>query len=151
MDEGLIYEEGTPQQIFDNPQKEKTRTFINRIRSYEYRISSPNFDLYELQAEMESFCEKHMISKKTSGYVVHLAEEVLTLMKDFSDIRIGLSYSEKEGTVELTCKSTGAPFNPLDESAAEDDIGIKLIKARCSAIDYQYGERENVLVMKMKT
>jgi polar amino acid transport system ATP-binding protein len=33
MDEGLIYEEGTPEQIFDHPCKEKTRAFINRIRS----------------------------------------------------------------------------------------------------------------------
>ena len=28
MDEGTIYEAGTPQQIFERPQKEKTRAFI---------------------------------------------------------------------------------------------------------------------------
>lgn len=28
MDEGLIYEEGSPEQIFDHPRKEKTRRFI---------------------------------------------------------------------------------------------------------------------------
>ena len=32
MDQGVVYEEGTPEQIFENPQKERTRIFINRIR-----------------------------------------------------------------------------------------------------------------------
>ncbi|MDD5061777.1 MAG: amino acid ABC transporter ATP-binding protein, partial [Candidatus Marinimicrobia bacterium] len=44
MDGGIIYEEGTPQQIFDNPQKEKTRAFIHRIRSLNYHIASPDYD-----------------------------------------------------------------------------------------------------------
>ena len=33
MNEGVIYEEGTPQQIFENPQREATRAFTNRIRT----------------------------------------------------------------------------------------------------------------------
>lgn len=33
MDEGVIYEQGTPQQIFEAPQREKTRAFIRQIRS----------------------------------------------------------------------------------------------------------------------
>ncbi len=33
MDEGLIYEDGPAEQIFSAPLKEKTRTFINRMRS----------------------------------------------------------------------------------------------------------------------
>ena len=66
MDEGLIYEEGTPAQIFENPQKEKTRAFIHRIRSLERRITSPDFDLYAMQAEMEAFCNKHMLPKEVT-------------------------------------------------------------------------------------
>ncbi|MBR5835157.1 MAG: hypothetical protein IKY66_03240 [Bacteroidales bacterium] len=33
MDQGIIYEDGTPEQIFDNPQKPNTIAFIKRIRS----------------------------------------------------------------------------------------------------------------------
>ena len=32
MDEGIIYEEGTPDEIFDSPKKEKTRKFINGLK-----------------------------------------------------------------------------------------------------------------------
>ena len=84
MDEGLIYEEGTPAQIFDNPQKEKTRAFIHRIRSFEHRITSPDYDLYAVQAEMEAFCDKHMLPKEFTGYVEHITEEVLLLQRDFT-------------------------------------------------------------------
>ncbi len=32
MDEGIIAEEGTPQQIFEQPQNERTRAFLKRVR-----------------------------------------------------------------------------------------------------------------------
>ncbi|MCX6224900.1 MAG: amino acid ABC transporter ATP-binding protein [Bacteroidia bacterium] len=150
MDEGLIYEEGTPEQIFDNPQKEKTKAFINRIRSLQYRFTSPDYDLYALQSGMELFCEKHMLSKKVAGYVVHITEEVLVLQKDFTEINLSLSYSEKDGSVELVCASAGVPANPMEEDTREDDIGIKLIRARCTSIDYRYEGGRNVLVLRMK-
>jgi polar amino acid transport system ATP-binding protein len=150
MDEGVIYEEGTPEQIFDHPQKGKTKAFIQRIRSFHYRITSRDYDLYAMQAEMEEFCDKHMLPKKVTGYVLHMAEEVLCLQQDFSDIQVSLSYSEKDGGVELVCVSGGAPVNPLEEGVAEDDFGIKLIKARCRQVEYRYENGKNILVLKIR-
>ena len=150
MDEGLIYEEGPPAQIFDNPQKEKTKAFINRIRSLHSQITSRDYDLYALQGEMENFCEKHMLSKKVSGYVVHIAEEVLCLQKDFSDIRLSLTYSEKEGTVELVCSSAGVPLNPLEDEELKDDIGLKLIRGRCTSVEYRLEDGKNILTLRLR-
>ncbi|MFA6127486.1 MAG: amino acid ABC transporter ATP-binding protein [Bacteroidales bacterium] len=150
MDEGLIYEEGTPEQIFDHPQKEKTRAFINRIRRLDHRITSPDYDLYAMQAVMEAFCDKHMLSKKVTGIVVHIAEEVLILQKDFSDIRISLSFSEKDSSVELVCESAGNQYDPLAGEAGDDEIAIRIIRARCHSIDYLYENGKNILVLKLK-
>ena len=150
MDEGIIYEEGTPQQIFEDPQHEKTRAFINRIRSMSYHISSPDYDLYALQGEMEAFCDKHTLSKKITGVVQHIAEELLCLQHDFSNITVGLSFSEKDGTVEMLCESSGEPFNPFEEVTEENEIGITLIKARCSSVDYTFEGGKNQLLLKMK-
>ncbi len=42
LDEGGIYEEGMPGQIFDHPQRERTRQFIGRLRvSYPYTDFDP--------------------------------------------------------------------------------------------------------------
>jgi polar amino acid transport system ATP-binding protein len=151
MDEGVIYEEGPPEQIFENPVREKTRAFIHRIRSMTREIHSRDYDLYSLQGEMEDFCIKHMVSKKLTGHVLHLAEEVIGLQQDYSDIRISLSYSEKEGTLVLVCSSKGNPFNPLEPGALDDDIGLKLIQARSKSIDYAYDNGTNTLTLKLLT
>jgi len=150
MDEGIIYEEGTPEQIFENPQRPKTKAFINRIRSFNYNIKSREYDLYAMQAELEAFCEKHMFSKKLSGYLILISEEVLCLQKDFSDINLSLSYSEKDGKLQMVCQSAGEPFNLLEPGEDGDDIGITLIKAKCDKLEYKYENGSNILLLDLK-
>lgn len=150
MDEGLIYEEGTPEQIFENPKREKTKTFIHRIRSATRQITSKDYDLYAIQGEMEIFCEKHMLSRKVSDDVALIIEEVLSLQTDFSDIEISLSYHEKSGSIEFSCESTGSPVNPLENRTPEDEIGVRILKSRCKSIDYRYENGKNVIDLTVK-
>lgn len=150
MDGGIIYEEGTPQQIFDNPQKEKTRAFIHRIRSLNYHIASADYDLYALQAELEAFCEKHMLSKKASDNIALISEEVLGIQSNYSNLDLSLSYSEKDGGVEMVCESEGNPVNPLEEGALKDDLGLMLMKSRSDNIEYKYENGRNILTLGVK-
>lgn len=150
MDEGIIYEEGTPQQIFENPQKEKTKVFINRIRSLHYPINSKHYDLYAMNAKVEAFCEKHLLSRKVCANVLLLIEEILLLQTDFSDIDICLAYSEKSGHLEFVLETAGSPANPLEESEQDDDLGLMLIKSRCETIQYRYENGKNILSCQLK-
>lgn len=149
MDEGTIYEEGTPDMIFENPVREKTRAFIHRVRSLRYQINGRDYDLYALQGEMEMFCEKHFISRKTGGLVQLMSEELLLLQKDFHDIVISLSYSEKDGSVELLCESAGHPFNPFETGDDEEEIGVKLIRDLCKGLEYSYRENKNCVLLRI--
>ncbi len=81
MDEGGIYEEGTPEAIFDHPQKEKTRAFVNRIRSHACRVGSADYDLYAMNAGIEAFCEKHILPRKTRHNLLLAVEELLELYR----------------------------------------------------------------------
>lgn len=150
MDEGIIYEEGTPQQIFENPSREKTRAFIHRIRSLHYHIASRDYDLYALQAEMEAFCDKHLFTKEVKRSILLIAEEILGVQQDFTDIDLNLSYSEKHGGVELVCENAGNSFNPFEEGALEDDLGITLIKSRCENITYKYEDGKNIQTLEVR-
>ena len=150
MDEGIIYEEGTPEVIFENPVRDKTKAFINRIRSLNYHISSSAYDLYAMNAEIETFCEKHMLSAKVTEYVIQVAEEALILQNDFNDLDVSLAFSEKDGSVELLCESTGLPFNPMEEGALEDPIGLSIIRNRCKIVNYSYANARNTLFMAVK-
>jgi polar amino acid transport system ATP-binding protein len=149
MDEGIIYEEGPPDQIFDSPQREKTKAFIHRIRSADFHIAGSNYDLYSIQAGIQAFCDKHFLSHRISGFAQLVAEELLLLQKDYSDITLRLSYSEKTGTLDLTCESTGEQHNPLSEEHQEDNIGIRLILGRCLSSEFTYKNNRNTLILKI--
>lgn len=147
MDEGIIYEEGPPEKIFDAPEREKTKAFINKIRSLNFEITSVYYDLYAIQAEMHTFFEKHILPRKVAEFALHVTEEILLIQKNFTDIHLQLSYSEKEGKISLICENTGAPENPLLD---EDDIGLKIIQARCQSVDYSYEEGKNILKITIR-
>jgi polar amino acid transport system ATP-binding protein len=153
MDEGLIYEEGTPEQIFEHPQKEKTRAFINRILSYTRRISSPDYDLYAMNAEIEAFCEKQILPKKTRYNVLLLVEELLQIYAPYLNIIVldmTITYSEKNDRLELICESTGEQANPIESESLTDELGVMIIRNLTESIDYQWLNGKNRLQFLIK-
>ncbi len=149
MDEGIIYEEGSPEQLFDNPQKEKTRAFIQRIRSYTCRISSPDYDLYAMNAEIEAFCEKQILPKKTRDSLLLLVEELLQIYTPYlpaTVLDLTISYSEKSERLEVVCESAGEAANPLDsDNLSDDDLGLTIIIKLTESIEYRYINSKNIL------
>ncbi|MGI6549224.1 MAG: amino acid ABC transporter ATP-binding protein [Syntrophomonadales bacterium] len=150
MDEGIIYEEGTPEELFENPQKEKTRAFINRVRTLRCRITSEDYDLYGMNGEIQAFCEKHLLSRRVCGNVLLLVEEILVLQQDFSDITVSLAYSEKSGNLELVVESAGIPLNPLETGSQDDQLGQVLIRSRSESCDYSYENEKNILLCRVR-
>lgn len=128
MDQGVIYEEGTPEQIFDNPQKERTRIFINRIRDYNYTIHSPKFDLYELQGGMVRFCERYFLSPAIQFRVQLLAEEILQQVPlDKGDVEFALRYSEAEESISIELLMPEGITSVLKETT-DNAISMSIIK-----------------------
>lgn len=153
MDEGLVYEEGTPEQIFENPQKPNTRAFINRIRSYHCRITSPDFDLYAMTAEIEAFCEKQILPKRSRHDLLLLVEEILQIYRPrLSAIALDLTiaYSEKSNRVEVVCESAGEAEDPLDAKALADDLGLRIIRTMAERIEYRREGGRNRLELQLR-
>lgn len=153
MDEGVIYEEGTPQQIFDNPQKEKTRAFINRIRSLNYRIDSGDYDLYAMNAEIELFCERQVLSKKTRQNLLLLVEELVQMHLSLlpkTPFDLTIAYSEKKESLELLLVSGGEEINLLDRSLLPDELGLNIITHLAEQIQYQRVDDKNRVLVSLK-
>ncbi|MEN3975739.1 amino acid ABC transporter ATP-binding protein [Emcibacter sp. SYSU 3D8] len=153
MDEGLIYEEGPPSQIFDNPQREKTSAFINRIRSYVSHIASPDFDLYALNAEIETFCEKHIVPREARRNLMLLVEEVLQIHKPWlvrGRLDLTVSYSEKNGQLELDCECDGDAGNQMHPDEGEDGLEAMIINSLCERIDYRVADGRSRLEFLVK-
>jgi len=133
MDQGVVYEEGTPEQIFEHPREERTRVFINRIRDYHYIIRSPRYDLYELQAGMMQFCAKYFLPQLVQFNVQLLTEEVLQIIPlDKGEIDLALKYSEKTGGVSLELLMPAGITSVLkDKNFSPDDLSMTIVRGLC--------------------
>lgn len=153
MDEGGIYEKGTPRQIFESPRREKTRAFIHRIRNFNYRINSPAYDLYALNAEVETFCEKQILPKETRQKIQLVIEEMLQLYLPAlatTPLELTLAYSEKTANLDLIFETTGAPFDPFDKSQQPDQLGFDIVSGLCASIDSQRVEDKTRITLQLE-
>lgn len=91
MDEGIIYEEGTPEEIFENPKKDKTLQFVKKLFVLEEEILSRDYDFEVLVKKIY----KQMTQMKSIGNIWH--NSVLLL-----DELINLNYSWRLGHAHET-------------------------------------------------
>lgn len=130
MDEGGIYEDGPPEQVFDNPQREKTKAFINRIRCYNISIRSKNFDVFEMNANIEEFAHKNLLTAKQLRNIQLYVEEVvihgLVNKLDKPDLKLEISYFETSGMIEIVVEQFGIIANPLEH--IEDDLAAMIVE-----------------------
>ncbi len=153
MDQGVIYESGPPEQIFDAPQRERTRAFIRRIRTLSARIASPDYDLYALHAEIDAFGDKHILPRSVRERLQLVVEEVLllyapTLQRAPIDLSIG--YSEQDRSVELQWETVADAPDPLDESLLEDAIGLGLVRSLTEGALFTREDGQSRLTLRIK-
>jgi len=140
MDEGRIYEEGTSSEIFDNPQKEKTREFIYRIRNFHYHIQGKDYDLYDLKAGIENFCIKHFLDAKSIFRLQLVVEEILQLCTTEGDalirtraisnsggLELCVSYSEKSNELSVEISADSRLKTILNQVNGSDGISLSII------------------------
>jgi ABC-type polar amino acid transport system, ATPase component len=147
MDEKGIYEEGTPSQIFDTPRKPKTRAFIKKITSFSYDIRGKSFDLYELNARVEGFLQKHMFTDRQIRNVQLVCEELLSgiLLSAFPDASIAFTAEYSEVSTEVTIQAEfDGPAYDL-KIAAEGGMSLAIIEKYAKSISSVSVEGKNRL------
>ena len=153
MDEGIIFEEGPPEQIFVRPQKEKTRAFIHRIKSFSFEIRSRAFDLYALNAGVEAFGRRQFLTEKQI-YNIQLVLEELIVNKLLPaggksvDIVVTVGFSETSGAIDLVIDYAGESFNPFDQTG-EDDLPMILVQKLVAGHEHVWQEQRNNLKLSL--
>lgn len=141
MDEGGIYEEGTPEQIFDDPQRPKTRAFIHKIRSFSYETGGRGFDLYELNGKLEEFLKKQMFADKKIHTMQLISEELLCNLLPDIDIDHTVEYSDETDETIITTAYGGGRDDPLSDK--EDDLSLMIIKKSSKEVVYNFTDGKN--------
>ena len=122
MDEGGIYEDGAPQQVFDNPLRENTRRFVRRLKVLELNIESRDYDFLGMAGEIDQYCNKSQIPPKLASRI-HLAFEELVqqmLIPALASphIQATIEYSEADARATMTVRYNGAPYDVLEKGDA---------------------------------
>lgn len=143
MDQGEIYEDGPPEQIFDNPQRELTRRFVSRLKVLEYSIKSRGFDFIGFNTLLEEFGRKNRIAQKTIYNLQSYFEEmcmqlILPRLDDPFEIKVDIEYSEEKEAATIDIRYSGEPFDPMNT-----DRAISKAMAQNAAHDILYSVTES--------
>jgi len=129
LDNGEIYEEGTPEQIFTNPQKELTRRFIYKLKVLEIEIEDSSCDIPGIYSQIADYCSRNQIPPKTALRMQLVFEELVQqiLMQELAEkhIRFRVEYSEADESAEIIVEFSGEPF---DLEKTENQLSLTLVK-----------------------
>ncbi len=145
MNESTIYEDGTPEQIFENPLKEKTRQFINKLKICEIDYNEIMFNFYKAGELVSDFAKKNMISPALYYKICLIQEEICfggILKREGVKASLSIEYSSKHKTSVINIVYSGDAFNLEKEL---DEIQYKLILGMTKNIEHSQKDEHNVL------
>ena len=150
IDEGVIYEQGTPEQIFNNPQKEKTREFVMRISKWNWNTKIDGDDFYQMSAHLENFCQSRFMNRKLTVSCELVFEEIFVCYiqpelekSNETFFEISLRTTGENELVELEIQMFGLKKNVFIKSI--DDISNKILLAKASIVK----RSENAVVFEI--
>ncbi len=150
MDQGEIYEEGPPAQIFDNPQRERTKVFVRRLKVLEREITSRKFDFIEMNTAIEEFGRKQLFSQRRINAAELVFEElcVQTVLPQLGEeFRLGFTVraSELDDSCEILITYGGPRFDPMTSDG--EQLSVKLVEKLVQNSTYAYTGEGNCLTI----
>ena len=139
MDQGGIYEDGTPEQIFDHPQKELTRRFIKKLKVLEFTIDSRDFDFIGAGAEIDRYCMQNDMNAREK-YRIRLAveelvQQILLPRMETPAVHLLIEHAAQEGTTAVTALYGGEAFDPKD---TDNELSYTVLKNTAAEMTYRF-------------
>ena len=132
--EGGVYEEGSPDQIFDNPQKDLTRRFIYRSRMYEEALNKTDIDIYELCSRIRQYAIAYGLTRKQSKGIEYFCEELIYPLIMFNNAVLRIIADENRNEYSITAEFKGLNKDPLSLECI-DELGLSIVKAYSSSLN----------------
>ena len=154
MDQGGIYEEGSPDEVFENPKKDLTRRFIRRLKVFETLIDDREYDFIELGAELERYLTKNDVSASDKYRIRLVVEELIQqiLLPRFEKpmIRLRVESSAKEDRCGVYVSYPGPRLDPRD---MDNELSLRIIEKTAEEMSYSFDEKveePNLVEMKIR-
>ena len=156
--DGVIYEQGTPAEIFDAPKRPKTIEFIHKQKYFSYEISERAFDLMELQGGIQMFAEKYGLSLRRTNRLQLCCEELIYSMLENScagdsvKISLDVTYSERGDEVSIKFSCAGKNYNPLEKNLDEldeENLGATILHNLAKNFAHEYSGGVNLITFTL--
>ena len=139
MDQGGIYEDGTPEQVFEAPLHELTRRFIYKLKVLEILIENRDHDFLGDSTRLERYCIENDVPAR-SKYLIRLAieeivQQILMPEGEFFPIHVLAEYSALSHTSVVTVEYGGKRFDPKD---TDNQLSYTLLSESLSDIRYEF-------------
>ncbi len=151
MDEGVIYEDGTPEEIFDSPKKDKTRVFVKQLKVLPLTVESADYDFIAMSEALQTYGEKNMLQRKRVADMRRVFEEILAIniiprgLPEFP-LELATEYEERTDNLEMSFTWAGREYNPLTEG---DEISVRLVHSAVRDSKFVYEDGQNRLVVTL--
>lgn len=141
LDQGGIYEEGSPEEVFDNPKKERTIAFMKRTKNFSWDIDVSDIRLSVLLDSLIEYARKNDIPKNLTYRVLLLVEETLVSVieknvENAERTNLFIEYNANEGIVKVNFYMDGS----INEIINYDDLSDKIFSSYCDNIDITHND-----------
>ena len=147
MDQGLIYEEGIPEQIFEHPKTDRCRAFVHRLKTLRLEVSSRAFDFLGAAGQIDQFARKQLLDARQSLKFQQLFEELCVALilpalpaEGGWTVAFDAACREDGSQCEATVSWQGTPSDPLE---AGDELSVRLALAKTTGSAYTYEDGVN--------
>ncbi|MBR1873412.1 MAG: amino acid ABC transporter ATP-binding protein [Eubacterium sp.] len=150
MDDGGIYEEGTPDEIFDDPKGELTRRFIRKLKVFEVVIESRDHDFIGFGVELDRFFFKNDISPsdryRIRLVIEEIVQQILLPRYDKPYITVKAEYAADNDNCRVVIEYKGDRFDIND---TDNELSLDVLKNMTTEVNYRFDEAEGVNVAEI--
>lgn len=141
MDAGEIFEEGSPEQIFDHPQRSRTKAFVSNQRILDLVIKGDNYDFETISKAVQDFQKSQKLSERLTYNINSVVEELIiqTIFAHDPKANVLLSLFFNGRRLEYKVKFNGKRYNPVKEE--EDSISMMIFEGHISDYSYRFHEQ----------
>ena len=127
MVDGMIREDGTPEEVMDHPQYDRTRNFVRKNSGFYRELNARAFDNYEFDGAIETFCIGKLVPSEKRRTICEALKILLTrmLFPHVSRIVLTLEVKPDNGEVTAIAQYPGSGFDPLTQGAGADSDAAK--------------------------
>ena len=116
--DGVVWEEGSARQIFEEAKRPETRRFVKALRTLEFDIKTDTFDFPGMQTALSEYAFRNDIPDNILNRLLSITEEldqmVIIQPKKKNIMKMSFEYERTKGVLTGDVYFSGPPLDPDD-------------------------------------